>query len=63
MEPQLLTETSKSEVIMNNNNNYQDKAIEIKLDNNTENSHLLKTVLLSCSYKIYVQNITQNEKK
>ena len=33
------------------------------IDNNTENSHLLKTVLLSCSYKIYVQNITQSEKK
>ena len=33
------------------------------IDNNTENSHLLKTVLLSCSYKIYVQNITLNDKK
>ena len=34
-----------------------------KVVNNTENSHLLKTVLLSCSYKIYVQNITSGEKK
>ena len=33
------------------------------IDTNTENSHLLKTVLLSCSYKIYVQNITSGEKK
>lgn len=33
------------------------------VDNNTDNSHLLRTVLLSCSYKIYVQNITLNEKK
>lgn len=32
------------------------------LDNNTENSHLLKTVLLSCSYKIYVQNVTLAKK-
>ena len=33
------------------------------IDNNSDNSHLLRTVLLSCSYKIYVQNITLNEKK
>lgn len=33
------------------------------VDNNADNSHLLKYVLLSCSYKIYVQNITLNEKK
>ena len=33
------------------------------IDNNTDNSHLLRTVLLSCSYKIYVQNITLREKK
>ena len=32
-------------------------------DNNSDNSHLLRTVLLSCSYKIYVQNITLNGKK
>lgn len=32
------------------------------IDNNTENSHLLRYVLLSCSYKIYVQNITLSEK-
>lgn len=32
------------------------------VDNTTESSHLLKTVLLSCSYKIYVQSITANEK-
>ena len=28
------------------------------IDNNSENSHLLRYVLLSCSYKIYVQSIT-----
>jgi len=28
------------------------------VDNNSENTHLLRYVLLSCSYKIYVQNIT-----
>ena len=28
------------------------------VDNNSENSHLLRYVLLSCSYKIYVQSIT-----
>lgn len=33
------------------------------VDNNTDNSHLLKYVLLSCSYKIYVQNISLSEKK
>lgn len=33
------------------------------IDNNTENSNLLRYVLLSCSYKIYVQNITLDEKK
>ena len=33
------------------------------VDNNTENSHLLKYVLLSCSYKIYVQNVILREKK
>ena len=33
------------------------------VNNNSENSHLLRTVLLSCSYKIYVQNITLSEKK
>jgi len=33
------------------------------VDNNIDNSHLLRTVLLSCSYKIYVQNITLTEKK
>ena len=33
------------------------------IDNKSDNSHLLRTVLLSCSYKIYVQNITLNEKK
>ena len=33
------------------------------IDTNTDNSHLLKYVLLSCSYKIYVQNITMREKK
>ena len=33
------------------------------VDNNSDNSHLLRTVLLSCSYKIYVQNITLGEKK
>lgn len=33
------------------------------VDNKSDNSHLLRTVLLSCSYKIYVQNITLNEKK
>lgn len=32
------------------------------IDNNTENSNLLRYVLLSCSYKIYVQNITLGEK-
>ena len=32
------------------------------IDTNTENSHLLKYVLFSCSYKIYVQNITMREK-
>ena len=31
-------------------------------DNNAENSNLLRYVLLSCSYKIYVQNITLSEK-
>ena len=33
------------------------------VDTNTENSNLLRYVLLSCSYKIYVQNITLSEKK
>ena len=33
------------------------------IDTNSDNSHLLRTVLLSCSYKIYVQNITMREKK
>lgn len=33
------------------------------IDNNTDNSNLLRYVLLSCSYKIYVQNITMREKK
>ena len=33
------------------------------VDNNTDNSHLLKYVLLSCSYKIYVQNVSLSEKK
>ena len=33
------------------------------VDNNSQNSNLLRYVLLSCSYKIYVQNITLNEKK
>ena len=33
------------------------------IDNNADNSHLLKYVLLSCSYKIYVQNISLSEKK
>ena len=33
------------------------------IDTNTENSNLLRYVLLSCSYKIYVQNITLNDKK
>ena len=28
------------------------------VDNNSDNSHLLRYVLLSCSYKIYVQSIT-----
>ena len=28
------------------------------VDNNSENTHLLRYVLLSCSYKIYVQSIT-----
>lgn len=28
------------------------------IDTNTKNSHLLKYILLSCSYKIYVQHIT-----
>ena len=28
------------------------------VDNNSENSNLLRYVLLSCSYKIYVQNVT-----
>ena len=32
-------------------------------DTNAENSNLLRYVLLSCSYKIYVQNITLEEKK
>ena len=32
-------------------------------DNNKDNSNLLRYVLLSCSYKIYVQNITLGEKK
>ena len=31
-------------------------------DNNAENSNLLRYVLLSCSYKIYVQNITLNQR-
>ena len=33
------------------------------VDNNSENSHLLRYVLLSCSYKIYVQNITLGDIK
>lgn len=33
------------------------------IDNNSENSHLLRYVLLSCSYKIYVQSITFGDKK
>ena len=33
------------------------------VDTKSDNSHLLRTVLLSCSYKIYVQNITLNDKK
>ena len=33
------------------------------VDTKSDNSHLLRTVLLSCSYKIYVQNITLGEKK
>ena len=33
------------------------------IDKNYDNSALLKYVLLSCSYKIYVQNITIGEKK
>jgi len=32
------------------------------VDNNSENSHLLRYVLLSCSYKIYVQSITFGDK-
>lgn len=32
------------------------------IDTNADNSSLLKYVLLSCSYKIYVQNITFKEK-
>ena len=36
---------------------------ETFVDNNTDNSHLLKYVLLSCSYKIYVQNISLCDKK
>ena len=33
------------------------------VDNNSDNSHLLRYVLLSCSYKIYVQNITFGDEK
>jgi hypothetical protein len=33
------------------------------VDNNSDNSHLLRYVLLSCSYKIYVQSITFGDKK
>lgn len=33
------------------------------VDTNADNSHLLRTVLLSCSYKIYVQYTTINEKQ
>lgn len=33
------------------------------VDTNADNSNLLRYVLLSCSYKIYVQNITLVEKK
>lgn len=33
------------------------------VDTNVGNSHLLRAVLLSCSYKIYVQNATIKEKK
>ena len=33
------------------------------IDKNNDNSNLLRYVLLSCSYKIYVQNITMREKK
>lgn len=32
------------------------------IDTNVDNSHLLKAVLLSCSYKIYVLNATMKEK-
>ena len=31
------------------------------VDKSTDNSHLIRAVLLSCSYKIYVQNITIKE--
>ena len=33
------------------------------IDTNTENSNLLRYVLLSCSYKIYVQNVTLGKKE
>ena len=33
------------------------------VDNKSDNSHLLRTVLLSCSYKIYVQNVIFEEQK
>ncbi len=33
------------------------------IDNNSGNSHLLRYVLLSCSYKIYVQSITFGDGK
>ena len=33
------------------------------VDNNSENSNLLRYVLLSCSYKIYVQSITFGDEK
>ena len=32
------------------------------IDTNADNSNLIRYVLLSCSYKIYVQNITLNKK-
>ena len=32
-------------------------------ENNSEAMYLLKSVLLSCSYKIYVENVTEKEKE
>ena len=41
---------------------FSQKDFTVKTANNTNNQYLLKVVLLSCAYKIYTTNITQEKK-